>query len=496
MFTYQFESSYKLLIPKRLDLKCMVALLVLTLSSASAETLNGRLNMPLFSHSLPFNKAIKAAQTNDPWLKGNINQQRSIESMSEAASVLPDPKVSISLANLPVNGFDFSQEDMTQAKIGISQVFPRGDTLKIKSEQLKTQSEIHPYQRKNRKAQVAVTVGSLWLDAYRVQESIALIESNRRLFEQLVDISDVSYSSAIGKTRQQDIIQAQLALTRLEDKLDNLQQQKSNVEGMLLQWLIKLPQESPSADHSIFNGVIPSNIDFGDTLPNVDLLNDELIYQKRSLTSNELVSLFNNHPSIIAIEKKVDTAKTGIKLSKQQYKPEWGVNTSYGHRADNSVGRSRADFFSIGLTFDLPLFTENKQDKEVQSAIYQMEAVKTEKLLLLRKFIGSYTSAKGRLLRLNKRQKLYQTTLLPQMHDQVAASLTTYTNEGGDFSEVVRSRIAVLDAETDLLTLNVDEQKIHLELNYLLVGSVKSTRYANDKSMTNSSQPTAILGEK
>ena len=102
--------------------------------------------------------------------------------MSTAVGTLPDPKVSIGLANLPTDGFDFGQEGMTQAKVGISQMFPRGDTLLIKREQLKIESESFPYQRKDRESKVAVTVGSLWLDAYRVQESIALIEKKQNTF--------------------------------------------------------------------------------------------------------------------------------------------------------------------------------------------------------------------------------------------------------------------------------------------------------------------------
>ena len=145
--------------------------------------------------------------------------------------------------------------------------------------------------------------------------------------------------------------------------------------------------------------------------------------------------------------------------------------------------------------------TENKQDQEVNSAISQTEAVKTEKLLLLRQLLGAYSSAKGRLLRLIDRQHLYETKLLPQIHDQAEASLTAYTNDDGDFSEVVRSRIAVLNAEIDELTLNVEEQKILLELNYLFVGSLKfaatqKKTMQKQMNLTNNSQYTAVSGEK
>ncbi len=451
---------------------------------------------------LSFEKAIRAAQKSDPWLTGNIHKQRAIESMSTAVNSLPDPKMSIGLANLPTNGFDFGQEGMTQAKVGISQMFPRGDTLEIKSQQLKIESEAFPFQRQDREAKVAVTVGSLWLDAYRVQESIALIEKNRSLFEQLADVAEASYSSALGKTRQQDIVRAQLELTRLDDRLDKLGQQKNRYEGMLSQWLTTFLSANGSTenDHSQSDELITDfslhNMVLSQQIPQIDLLKSNLVNSQEWLKAGELVHYFKSHPSVVAIDKKVNATKTGVNLAKQKYQPEWGVSASYGYRSDDPMGSSRADLFSVGVTFDLPLFTENRQDKEVQAAIFKTEAVKTEKLLLLRQLLGSYSSAKGRLLRLKDRQNLYKSKLLPQIHDQAEASLTAYTNDDGDFAEVVRSRIAVLNTEIDELTIDVEEQKINLELNYLFIGSIKTAMTKNKLSFTNSSQYAAISGEK
>jgi len=473
--------------------RCGVGILSLVCYSVlSVEQSVVSINAPL-----SFEKAIKSAQKNDPWLTGNIHKQRSIESMSMAVNTFPDPKVSIGLANLPTNGFDFGQEGMTQAKIGIAQIFPRGDTLTIKSQQLSIQSEAFPFQRQDREAKVAVTVGSLWLDAYRVQQSIALIEKSRSLFEQLADIAEASYSSALGKTRQQDIVRAQLELTRLEDRLDKLAQQKNRYEGMLSQWLMRLSTSNQSVEDAVlYSDLSLHNIVLRKQLPQIELLHSDLVQAKYWLQPQALVRYFSNHPSVVAVDKKVNATKVGIKLAKQKYEPEWGVSASYGYRADDPMGRSRADLFSVGVTFDLPIFTENRQDKEVQSAISKTEAVKIEKILLLRKLLGSYSSAKGRLLRLKDRQNLYKSKLLPQIHDQAEASLTAYTNDDGDFSEVVRSRIAVLNAEIDELTLNVEEQKISLELNYLFVGNISTAFKQNRTILSHSRQYTAISGEK
>ncbi|MFT5636877.1 MAG: hypothetical protein ACI89T_002346 [Cognaticolwellia sp.] len=447
--------------------------------------------------ALSFEKAIKTAQKNDPWLTGNLHKQSAIESMSNAVNTLPDPKVSIGLANLPLNGFDFGQEGMTQAKVGFSQMFPRGDSLGIKSQQLKIQSEAFPFQRKDRESKVAVTVGSLWLDAYRVQQSIALIEKNRSLFVQLVDVATVSYSSAVGKTRQQDIVRSQLELTRLEDRLSLLAQQKNRYEGMLSQWLTKFSNENSPVDEAILaSDFALHNIELTQQLPDIDLLNGDVVAKKTWLKPMALVQYFVNHPAVLAIEKKIHATKTGINLAQQKYKPEWGVNASYGYRSDDAMGRSRADLFSVGVTFDVPLFTDNRQDNELKSAVSATEAVKTEKILLLRELLGAYSSAKGRLLRLKERQNLYTTRLLPQIHDQAQASLSAYTNDVGDFSEVVRSRIAVLNTEIDELTLNVEEQKIRLELNYLFIGSLNTANTRNNINVNNSGRTAIFSGNK
>ena len=80
-------------------------------------------------------------------------------------------------------------------------------------------------------------VTEFWLNAYRAQYSINLIEKDKELFTQLIQITEASYASTQGKTRQQDIIRAQLELTRLEDKLLILEQQLHSAKNRLAQWL-------------------------------------------------------------------------------------------------------------------------------------------------------------------------------------------------------------------------------------------------------------------
>ena len=211
---------------------CTVLLITLFFTITKAQAAEN--NKPL-----SFEFVVKTAQINDPWLTKSEFKQQSLEQLSEVATSHPDPKVSVSFANLPTDSFSLSQENMTQFKVGVSQMFARGDSLKIKHKQLLLTAQQEPLQRQNREAQVRVIVGSLWLELYQVQQSILLIEKNSELFEQLSAVAEASYGSGYGKTRQQDIVRAQLEQTRLEDKLHQLLLTQDNLQGKLTQWLIQ-----------------------------------------------------------------------------------------------------------------------------------------------------------------------------------------------------------------------------------------------------------------
>lgn len=411
--------------------------------------------------------AVRMAQENDPWLVGNRHMQDATKSMSVAAGSLPDPQVSLSVANLPTDSFSLNQDGMTQLRLGVSQMFPQGDTLSIKKRQLEIEAGAFPYQRQDRSAKVEVTVGHLWLDAYRAQKSIALIEENRSLFEQLTEIATSSYSSAMGSTRQHDIIRAQLELTRLNDRVTMLSQAQDAYTEKLMEWLIG--EDMATKSYTIAD-------DLPDILPvRPDLANDDVIVQEE-----DLYIALSDHPMVLALMRKIDATDAGVDLARQKYKPAWGLNASYGRRSNDPFGNSRPDSVTVGVSLSVPLFTANRQDREYSAAVSRREAIKTEKWQILRQLKAGFETARAQLANLNERNELYENQLLPQMAEQAEASLTAYTNDDGDFAEVVRARIAELNAKIDALNISVDQQKTIIQLNYYFTASDQALM-ANDQ---------------
>lgn len=436
---------------KRFNILLIAGLLVSGASSSTAAThQQGRLTL---------NDALKIAADNDPWLSGSLFEQQSMEAKAVSAYQLPDPKLSFALANLPTDSFDFGQEAMTQLVVGVSQMYPRGDTRQLKREQLLLQGAKQPLLRQERVAKVTLMVTQLWLDAYQARESVKLIEQDMSLFNQLVDISMASYSTALGQVRQQNLIEAQLERIRIEDRLTKLLQKKESAEQALQGWLI--PTKNSFAQGELVEADYDSNLP---TLPSAYA--EQL--QGRHLTTPELARLLTQHPLVQAMDQNVEIAGSGVKLAKQKYKPEWGVSMSYGYRAEDANGRDRADLLSAAVSVSMPLFSSTSQDHEVESAVASQEKIRTERSLLIRNLISEFQTAKAQIERLDQRQQLFSKKLLPQVKRQAEATLNAYESDNGSFTEVVRSRIGQLNARIEYLDLKVMRLKQIAQLNYLL----------------------------
>jgi len=424
-------------------MKVLTHLIVLMLVTGSTLV-----NAQAIQEGLTLKEAVHIAIDADPWLTGSRYTQSALADEATAAATLPDPKMSLMASNFPVDSFDINQEAMTQLSVGVSQMFPRGDSLAL-AKQKKLQLALqHPLLREDRRAKVTATVAQVWLDAYIAQESIQLIEKDRALFEYLVDAAEASYSTAVGRTRQQDVIRAQLELTRLEDRLTALRQRQETAQMRLSEWVGSRA---------------------GDGLTRVMPTESPTVPVSTSASEQERYEWVSHHPTLLALDRRIEAMETDVDLARQKYKPEWGLSAQYGYRDRDPMGRDRSDLFSVGVSFDLPIFTANRQDKEVSAAISRAESIRTEKQLLIRRLMAELDTASAHLVRLDERYALYADQLLPQMAEQAEASLAAYNNDDGDFAEAVRARIDVLNAKIEGLVIAVERQKIIAQINYLLV---------------------------
>ncbi|OHY82868.1 TolC family protein [Marinobacter sp. AC-23] len=409
---------------------------------------------------LALEDAIDIAIRGDPWSAQSTQLQKALLDESVVAGALPDPRITLGAANLPTDTFDTRQEGMTQATVGFSQRFPRGDSRYLARDKKKELAESQSFQRENRQELVIRSVTYLWLELWKTQESVRLIESNRGLFEQLADVAEAGYTSTMNGSRQQDIIRASLELTRLDDRLTALHSQMETAQEELGEWV----------------GTDTFRLQVSERIP-PNLL-ARLPYPALDVSNNSVIT----HASIRATDQLIDAGSIDVELARQAYKPEWTVSAQYGYRDQAPNGQDRADLFSIGIGFDLPIFTGNRQDRTVSAAIARVEAAKSDRMLQVRRIRAEGRAAAARVNRLDERIMLYQQTLLPQMAEQANAALSAYNNDDGDFAEAVRARIAELNTQVDFIQMTAERAKNLATFRYLTAGTAGSPSFSLNNS--------------
>jgi outer membrane protein TolC len=395
------------------------------------------------------------AVSQDPWQRSNALQHQALLLSSEAAGQLPDPMLTLGLANMPIDTWRVNQEPMTQMVVGINQQFARGDSLAIRQQQLREQAASLPWLSQERQARVRADVSYAWLDAFTAQQRLVQLDEHYRALGQLSEVVAASYASAQGSSQQQDLISIDVALARLDDRKFILQQNKDTAFARLLEWL---PREA-----------IVQGLGLPQTWPQFPALRPEL---QNALINHDMAVLreaLRQHPSLLAIGQHIKAQEQAVALSEEKYKPQWGLSANYGYRDSDPMGQSRSDFFSIMLNVDLPLFTTNKQDKDREAAVLTQASLQTDQELMLRRLVAKAMNHWHSAQQLQQRMHNYQQQLLPKLAAQAQANLNAYTAATGNFSEVLRSQIEQLDTQEALLSLHSALLKEQAELQYVFI---------------------------
>ena len=142
------------------------------------------------SNALSLKQAEQLAVQSDPSIENLKATSRSFVDESIADDTLPDPKLRLGAINVPVDGFDLEQEQMTQIKVGILQNFPRGDVLSIKQKQSQYLSRAALSMANDTQLKIIRDVRETYLNLFYEINAYQIIRETRKLFSELVKITE------------------------------------------------------------------------------------------------------------------------------------------------------------------------------------------------------------------------------------------------------------------------------------------------------------------
>ena len=391
------------------------------------------------AEALSLAEAEHLALKGDPML-GNIDARaQALDEAAIADGQLPDPRARVSLFSFPTDTFERDQEPITQLRFGVQQTIPRGDTLALRSKRTQVRAKGERAKVSNETRKITRDVRENWLETFYWLRAEQIVKANKRLFKEMLDVTESQY--AAGRRNQQDVLRAELELGLLDDRLTDIQQKQEVSRAKLAKWiggesLRSLPGSLPVLSEP------PSLATIQAGLP--------------------------QHPALKMQQAYIDVKSKGVAIAREAYKPAWTVGVDYGIRdGNNPDGSSRADFLTATLMFDLPLFTDKRQDKRLAAAQRHEGAAKyqyDDKLRALQSMLEKdYVTWR----RLNQRLEHYQKTLVGQATSNSEASLLAYQNDATDFATLMRAKITELNTHLKALRIHVNASKAQVRLLYL-----------------------------
>ncbi len=377
------------------------------------------------------------ALANEPGRAALLAHAEALEDRAIAAGQLPEPALRVGINNFPIESGGFSTEGMTHALVGLRQAFPPGKSRAISTRQYASLADEMSQSAILRNRDVLTATRQAWLEAYYWQQAHTLVLESRPFFKDLTDITRSLY--AVGRRNQQDLLRAELELSRLDDRLIETSRQQQQSQAALAQWI--------GADAL---RPIALKLPAWDELPAL----------------RELQETMDEHPALRAADAQIAAKSASVELANEQTKPGWAVDLGYSYREGIlPSGEPRSDFVSLSFTVDLPfLGKKNRQDRSLAAALSERRAATNSKERLRRQLQSRLDSEYARWQQIERRLILYETRILQQTGDQAEAALTAYQSDAADFADVMRGYIDDLTARLDYIRLQVERTKSYAML--------------------------------
>ncbi|RMH13372.1 MAG: TolC family protein, partial [Gammaproteobacteria bacterium] len=331
----------------------------------------------------------------------------------------------LNLQNIPTDSFSFTQENMTQIQTGVQQVFPFPGKLDLAGKMADTEVEAARQRTQNKRLQLIRDVKISWWSLALIDRSLQIVRNNQQLLRQFVTVAQTKYT--VGKGLQQDVLLAQLELSKLLEQEILLQGQRQ-AEQVKMNTLLARPVESPLQLQPVKEPVLKK-------LPELPVL----VRQAMKV-----------QPLIKAQQEAINKKRLQINLAEKEYLPDFSLGLAYGFRSGQSPNREqRADFLSVMLGVQMPLWTDKRQDSHLQ----QVKTARLEQQYRLQDLQWEIAERIGQwhaqYSRMQEQARLFSTGILPQARQTVDSMLSGYQVNKVDFLNLVRAQITLYNYEIE-----------------------------------------------
>ncbi|MBM3237604.1 TolC family protein [Candidatus Poribacteria bacterium] len=389
-----------------------------------------RINLDkLIAEALKNNPELQAARYSWEAAKARIPQARAFE----------DPQFNMMFYSVP--GGNGNSIEPNTSFYRISQMFPfpgkRGLREKIAEKSAEQAWEFY----KAKELEIINKVKLIFYDLFMAHKSIQINQENVELSRYFLKVAETRY--AIGQASQQDVLKAQVELSRLLNEEVTLRGELETVQAQLNILLNRAPQaplgmpEDFTIPPVIKNEAIEEN-------SSSFLFDQTFSFPKRKSLVEEFQQLaLKNRPELNMTESAIEQGKAMRALAKRNYFPDiMGMI----ERMPEQKGSGSWD---VMLTINIPLFFRDKYDSAVKEAEASIKASEASYETVRNQVLFEVKDLLVKVQTAERLENLYRTTLIPQAEQSLKAAEVGYESGRVDFLSLIESQRALQDFRLD-----------------------------------------------
>ncbi|MBI1750686.1 MAG: TolC family protein [Acidobacteria bacterium] len=361
---------------------------------------------------------VAEAERNHPSIQAAARMVGAKRARIAQARALPDPQLSAGYMG-SLAPFKTQKNDPSSYRtLGVMQEipYPGKRDLRGKIAAKEADAEIPNVEAARRRVRAEVKLA--YYELWGVGKALEITGKNKELLEKLARIAEERYK--LGKGLQQDVLRAQVEVTRIRQRQTLLEQRRRTLEAQIASLLLR------SADTPL--GPLPA-----------EMAKSGLPYSFEELIGKGV----ENSPEIRRQEQLIEQSRLATDLARKEFYPDFSVSWDYQNRTSGMP-----EMYGLRFTMNLPFFNKGRryaavnEASETQASARQMrEAVRTALVFQVKEqFLAARAS--------DELLTLYSKAIVPQSALALESSLTAYQVGALDFLSMLTNFITVLDYET------------------------------------------------
>jgi outer membrane protein TolC len=366
--------------------------------------------------ALTLDEIERAALTGNPEIAVVARRLAAAEAHVPQAGALDDPALMYRGWQVPLR--QPWNYNAAQNMFMLSQTFPGFGKRSLRTSVAEADVEQAKAAVEATRLDVRIRVRKAFYDLLRAEDGLRIHDEHVAIARQAVEAARIKY--AVGKVPQQDILKAQIGVTRLAEHLIHFEQDIELAQARLDTLLGRDPHDSIN---------VRGEYDTALKLPSLEAL------ERAALQSR---------PDLVEAEAAAEKSRQEQALARKAYSPDLTVSAGYMLMPRGSEFRNN---YMVEGSINLPWLNRRKHESEIAEATAMVNEQNAEITAMRNTAFGQIQEALVQAKAAQKLANIYANSLRPQAETTLHSTVIAYENDRTEFLDLLDSQMTVIDLD-------------------------------------------------